>query len=166
VAAVDITIDGLEVVAQPGQTVLEAAQAPGIDVPTLCHHPALEPIGACRVCLVEIEKQLALQPACTLQVTPGMVVHTDFARLFKRLGARSLSSLKPVPEFLTKAEGQSALLDEALFYLSVGEDLSIDHQVAGFVVRRGVMNRGAHLAIVDATSLAQAKGFIFSRDET
>jgi len=150
VAAVDITIDGLEVVAQPGQTVLEAAQAPGIDVPTLCHHPALEPIGACPVCLIEIEKQPALQPA----------------RLFKELGARNLSSLKPVPEFLTKAEGQLALLDEALFYLSVGEDLSIDHQVAGFVVRRGVMNRGAHLAIVDATSLAQAKGFIFSRDET
>jgi hypothetical protein len=95
-----------------------------------------------------------------------MVVHTDFARLFKELGARNLSSLKPIPEFLTKAEGQLALLDEALFYLSVGEDLSIDHQVAGFVVRRGVMNRGAHLAIVDATSLAQAKGFIFSRGET
>ena len=72
-----------------------------------------------------------------------------FAQLFKGLVARSVSSLRPVPEFLAKAEGQLVSLDEASFYLVVGEDMSIDHQVAGFAVRRGVMNRGARLAIVD-----------------
>jgi formate dehydrogenase major subunit len=76
-ATVNITIDGREIVAQAGQTILQAARNAGIDIPTLCEHPALEPIGACRMCLVEIEKQRALQPACTFQVSEGMVVHTE-----------------------------------------------------------------------------------------
>jgi len=49
----------------------------GVDIPALCDHPAIEPFGACRVCLVEIEKQRVLQPACTFQVSDGMVVHTE-----------------------------------------------------------------------------------------
>lgn len=76
-AIVSITINGEKVQAQAGQTVLEAAQAAGIDIPTLCHHPALVPYGACRMCLVEIEKQRALQPACTFPVTEGLVIHTE-----------------------------------------------------------------------------------------
>jgi formate dehydrogenase major subunit len=72
-----------------------------------------------------------------------------FARLFKGLGARNVSSLWPVPAFLADAEGQLAALDQASLYLVVGEDLSVDHRVAGFAVRRGVMNRGARLAIID-----------------
>ncbi|MBN1642987.1 MAG: molybdopterin-dependent oxidoreductase [Anaerolineae bacterium] len=76
-ASVHLTIDGKELVAEAGQSILQAAGAAGIDVPALCNHPALEPIGSCRMCLVEIEKQRALQPACTFQVTDGMVIHTD-----------------------------------------------------------------------------------------
>lgn len=76
-ALVNITIDGKQIAAQAGQTILEAAQNAGIDIPTLCHHPALAPIGACRICLVEVEKQRTLQPACTFQVSEGMVVHTE-----------------------------------------------------------------------------------------
>ena len=75
-ATVNITMDGREIVAQAGQTVLQAARNAGIDIPTLCEHPAIEPIGACRMCLVEIEKQRALQPACTFRVSEGMVIHT------------------------------------------------------------------------------------------
>jgi formate dehydrogenase major subunit len=74
---VTITIDGREVKAQAGQTVLDAATAAGFDIPVLCHHPAVEPIGACRMCLVEIEKQRALQPACTFPVSGGLVIHTE-----------------------------------------------------------------------------------------
>ena len=74
---VTITIDGREVKAQMGQTVLEAATAAGFDIPVLCNHPAVEPIGACRICLVEIEKQRALQPACTFPVSDGLVIHTE-----------------------------------------------------------------------------------------
>ena len=74
---VTITIDGREVKAQSGQTVIEAAKAVDIDIPVLCHHPAVAPIGACRMCLVEIEKQRALQPACTFPVSDGLVIHTE-----------------------------------------------------------------------------------------
>jgi len=76
-ALASITIDGRKITAQVGQTILEAAQAAGIDIPTLCHHPALEPRGTCRLCLVEIEGQRALQTACTYNVADGMVVHTE-----------------------------------------------------------------------------------------
>ena len=72
-ASLNITINGRQVEAQAGQTVLQAATANGIDIPTLCHHPALQPQGSCRMCLVEIEKQRSLQPACTFPVTDGMV---------------------------------------------------------------------------------------------
>jgi len=76
-ATVNITINGQKVAARAGSTILEATQEAGIDVPTLCHHPALTNWGACRICLVEIEKQRTLQPACTFPVTEGMVVHTE-----------------------------------------------------------------------------------------
>ncbi|MGC9358916.1 MAG: 2Fe-2S iron-sulfur cluster-binding protein [Anaerolineae bacterium] len=73
---VSVTIDGISGSVPAGITVLEACRRLGIEVPTLCDHPAIEPIGACRICLVEIEKQRALQPACTFPVSDGMVVHT------------------------------------------------------------------------------------------
>jgi len=76
-APVNLTINGRAVQARAGQTVYEAAAAAGIRIPALCHHPRLKPQGACRICLVEIEKQRALQPSCTFPVTEGMVVRTD-----------------------------------------------------------------------------------------
>ena len=74
---VNITINGQVVHARMGQSVLQAAEAAGIDIPTLCNHPHLRPTGSCRVCLVEIEKQRMLQPSCTFPVTEGMVVRTE-----------------------------------------------------------------------------------------
>lgn len=82
-ATVQITINGQEVAAQAGQTILQAAREAGIDIPTLCEHPQLEPIGACRICLVEVEKQRALQPACTFKISEGMVVHTESEKVVK-----------------------------------------------------------------------------------
>ncbi len=76
-AAVNITINGRAIVAKAGQTVLEAAASAGIQIPALCHHKHLKPEGACRVCLVEIEKQRTLQPACTFPVFEGMTVQTE-----------------------------------------------------------------------------------------
>ncbi|MGQ9585520.1 MAG: molybdopterin-dependent oxidoreductase [Anaerolineae bacterium] len=74
---VNITINGRKVLAKAGQTVLEAALAAGVDVPRLCHHPAVKPYGACRVCLVEIIGQRTLQPSCTFPVSEGMEVQTE-----------------------------------------------------------------------------------------
>ncbi len=78
---VNITINGRQIHARAGQTVLEAAAAAGIDIPALCHHPALPPAGACRVCLVEIKDQRTLQPACTFPIFDGMVVQTETERV-------------------------------------------------------------------------------------
>lgn len=75
-AIVNITINGRKIEAQGGQTVLQVARANEIYIPTLCDHPALQPQGSCRMCLVEIEKQRGLQPACTFPVSEGMVVST------------------------------------------------------------------------------------------
>ena len=50
-----LQIDGKEVGAREGMTILEAAQSVGISIPTLCHHEKLEPYGACRICTVEVE---------------------------------------------------------------------------------------------------------------
>jgi len=53
---VSLTINGIAVRAEPGMTVLEAARAHGIFIPTLCYHPKLSPFGGCRLCVVEIER--------------------------------------------------------------------------------------------------------------
>ena len=50
-----LQIDGIEVKAKEGMTILEAARSAGISIPTLCHHEKLEPYGACRICVVEVD---------------------------------------------------------------------------------------------------------------
>jgi formate dehydrogenase major subunit len=74
---VNLKINGRPIRARSGQTVFEAATAAGVDIPHLCHHPAITPHGACRICLVEIERQRALQPACTFPISEGMRVETE-----------------------------------------------------------------------------------------
>jgi formate dehydrogenase major subunit len=74
---VHIKIDGKPVVAESDQTILEAAQAAGFDIPVLCYHPALSSWGACRMCLVEVEGMRGLQTACTCPVADGMEIETE-----------------------------------------------------------------------------------------
>jgi len=74
---VTVTIDGKLIEVPEGTTVLRAAQAAGIEIPTLCDHPHLTPYGGCRLCLVEVEGARTLQPSCTMPVSPNMVVKTD-----------------------------------------------------------------------------------------
>ena len=73
-----LQIDGREVEAREGMTVLEAAQQVGIDIPTLCHHEKLEPYGGCRLCTVEVEVRgwPRLVAACVYPVEEGLVVRT------------------------------------------------------------------------------------------
>ncbi|MEN6311951.1 MAG: 2Fe-2S iron-sulfur cluster-binding protein, partial [Acidobacteriota bacterium] len=61
---VTIEIDGLSLQVEPGTTVLKAAEAIGIVIPRFCYHPAFEPEGSCRMCLVEIEGLPKLDLAC------------------------------------------------------------------------------------------------------
>ena len=74
---VELTINGKKVSAPEGSTILEAACLAGIQIPTLCHHPDLTNVGACRPCVVAVERARTLQTACTTPVTAGMVVYTD-----------------------------------------------------------------------------------------
>lgn len=77
----ELTIDGQQLQAKQGSTVLEAARGAGIYIPTLCYHPSLAPFGACRLCIVEIEGMRGLPTSCTTPVTKGMVVRTNTAQL-------------------------------------------------------------------------------------
>ncbi len=74
---INLTINGKAIVAREGQSVLDVAWENGINIPTLCHHPDLQPVGACRLCVVEVEKMRGLVASCTLPVAEGMVVHTE-----------------------------------------------------------------------------------------
>jgi NADH-quinone oxidoreductase subunit G len=74
-----LTIDGREVTVPEGTLVVDAATEAGIEVPVYCYHQALGSLGACRICLVEIEKMPKLATACTTTVAEGMVVHTRSA---------------------------------------------------------------------------------------
>lgn len=76
-----LTIDGREVSAQAGQTVLEVAIENDIRIPTLCFLEGLSEVGACRLCLVEIQGVPKLQPACVTHVREGMQVTTHSPRL-------------------------------------------------------------------------------------
>ena len=71
-----VTLNGTQVSGRPGQTILELAQENGIDIPTLCHHADLSPIGACRLCVVEVEGSRTLVGSCHTPITEGMVIHT------------------------------------------------------------------------------------------
>ncbi len=73
-----LKIDGKEVRAEEGMTVLEAARSAGIEIPTLCHHDKLEPFGACRLCIVEVQERgrKKLVVACVFLAADGLVVTT------------------------------------------------------------------------------------------
>ena len=75
---VQLTIDGREVKAKEGMTVLEAARKAGIFIPTLCYHEKLEPYGGCRLCIVEVEERgwTKLVVSCVFQVADNLVVRT------------------------------------------------------------------------------------------
>ncbi len=74
---VTLTINGQKVTVPEGSTILEAARLAGITIPTLCHHPDLSNVGACRMCVVSVEKARGVQTACTTPVFEGMVVDTE-----------------------------------------------------------------------------------------
>ncbi len=78
---VKIKIDDLYIEVEESKTILEAAQMAGIYIPNLCYHPDLSSIGACRLCLVEIEGSDKLVTACTEKVQDGMIVHTTTQKL-------------------------------------------------------------------------------------
>ena len=82
--SITITLDGREVSGYPGMTILELAKESGVDIPTLCHDPQFTSVGACRVCLVEDERNSALLASCVAPIASGMVINTHSPRVIER----------------------------------------------------------------------------------
>ena len=81
---VHLTIDDIPVAVPPGTLVWAAALQAGIEIPIYCYHPKMPPLGACRMCFVEIEKlPKPPQTACTTPVSEGMIVHTKTEKVLK-----------------------------------------------------------------------------------
>ena len=80
-AQVNLTIDGQTVRVPLGATILEAAKELAIEIPTLCYHPDLCIAGVCRICVVEVEGQRTLQPACAYPVTQPLKVYTHTSKV-------------------------------------------------------------------------------------
>jgi NADH-quinone oxidoreductase subunit G len=78
VEMVNLTIDDVEVSVPKGTLVIRAAELMGVQIPRFCDHPLLDPVGACRQCLVEVEGQRKPMASCTTTVTPDMVVRTQY----------------------------------------------------------------------------------------
>ncbi|HXF82917.1 MAG TPA: 2Fe-2S iron-sulfur cluster-binding protein, partial [bacterium] len=78
---VTLTIDGRAVTVPAGTTVWQAARAAGVEIPIFCYHDRMPPLGACRMCLVQVERAPKLVTSCTLEAAEGMVVHTQTAEV-------------------------------------------------------------------------------------
>lgn len=108
---ITLQIDGREVKAKEGATVLEAARAAGIDIPTICHHEELEPCGVCRLCLVEIGQapRTKMVTSCIYTATDKLIVNTQTERV--RKARKVLLEL-----MLTRAPGSKRIKDLAAEY--------------------------------------------------
>lgn len=108
-----VIIDGNEVEFRAGETILQAARRIGKEIPVLCHDDRLEPAGACRVCLVEVEGSRLMQPACAFKTTPGMVIRTESSRVQRnRKFINSLHLADTVPDRATAEDNNPSRLFE------------------------------------------------------
>jgi NADH dehydrogenase/NADH:ubiquinone oxidoreductase subunit G len=78
-----LTINGASVNGREGMTILEVARENGIDIPTLCYLENLPPVGACRICVVEVEGSRTLVGSCHTPITEGMVIHTHSPKVLE-----------------------------------------------------------------------------------
>jgi len=83
--AVSITVDGKKVIAKPGELLIDACERNGTYIPRFCHHSRMQPVGMCRMCLVEIDtgRGPALQPSCMIECSNEMVVDTQSEKAVK-----------------------------------------------------------------------------------
>ena len=105
----NIKLNGKEIQARAGQTILETAKEHGINIPTLCYHKDLTPTGNCRMCVVEVEGARTLQTACTTKIQEGMSVSTE--------NERTEASRKLTLEMMLANYSQEGERDNELFDL-------------------------------------------------
>jgi NADH-quinone oxidoreductase subunit G len=90
---VSVTIDGFEITVPKGTLIIRAAEQLGIQIPRFCDHPLLDPVGACRQCLVQVEGQPKPPASCTTAVTNGMVVRTQLTSPVAEKAQRGMMEL-------------------------------------------------------------------------
>ncbi|MBM3119404.1 MAG: 2Fe-2S iron-sulfur cluster binding domain-containing protein [Chloroflexi bacterium] len=106
-------IDGREFKAEKGQTILQVARENGIDIPTLCHHEAIEPYGACRLCIVEISRggRSRIVTSCLYPVEEGLEVKTGSPRV--------ISNRKMILELLLARCSKNSVIRELASHMGV-----------------------------------------------
>jgi NADH dehydrogenase/NADH:ubiquinone oxidoreductase subunit G len=113
---ISLTIDGEQVTVEPGLTLLAAAREAGKEIPTICYHEATTSNALCRLCVVEVEGQRLLQPACIVKAVSGMQVRTrsprvDRARKTILEMLASTMDLSDAPAILTLFDEYGAVQD-------------------------------------------------------
>ena len=115
---INIKLNGKEIQAQDGQTILETAAEHGVKIPTLCYHKDLNPSGSCRMCVVDVKGSRLLQTACTTQVWEGMELETDNTTTHesRKLSLEMMLANHPQDCITCEADGACELQDLAYEY--------------------------------------------------
>jgi len=132
---ITLNIDGREVKAKKGMTVLEAALEGGTYIPHLCHHPDLKPVGGCGLCVVEIEGRHGLPVSCTTPVEDGMRVKTKTPSIdrMRRLAMELILSGHP-PECTVCSQYLNCELQSVKQYIGTTEELRVRRRSKPFPV--------------------------------
>ena len=141
---VTLKIDGREVTVTEGTTLLEAAKSIGIPIPTLCHHPEVEPAGVCRFCMVEVKKgdRTRLVASCVYPAEAGIEVQTETEQV-NRVRKMILELLLPtVASGPIKALAKKYGIDQSRFEL--GEEEPSHCSLCGICVRYCEQVSGGH----------------------
>jgi NADH-quinone oxidoreductase subunit G/NADP-reducing hydrogenase subunit HndD len=131
---INLTINGQNIQVEEGATILEAALKADIHIPTLCYLPEVQAIGACRVCLVEIEGNRNLQAACVFPASEGLVVHTNSerVRLARKFSVEMLLSNHPM-ECLTCARNLNCELQKIAEEMGIREVRFTGEKSEGYI---------------------------------
>ncbi len=142
---VRLTIDDKQIMVDAHMNILEASKKLGIEIPTFCYQARLSELGACRMCVVEVEGMGKLQTACTLAVAEGMVVQTGNARIKKarRMMLEFLLINHPLECTVCDASGECTLQDFAFKYGSAetrftGEKRVLRDQIISPLINRNL----------------------------
>jgi len=148
-ATVTVRINGREVEAPKGEMLIAAAERTGTYIPRFCYHPRMEPVGVCRMCLVEVDgpRGATLTPACYIQVADGMVVNTESEKVKKAQDGvlEFLLSNHPLDcpvcdkggecplqdQVLTHGSGETRFIEEKRHFekpISIGELVLLDRE--------------------------------------
>src|SRR5215472_13738848 len=116
--AIDFRLNGNAISAAAGETIIQAAQRHGIEIPHLCYKPGMRPDGNCRACMVEIKGERLLAPSCCRKPTTGMEIASDSPRALhsQRLVVEMLAA--DVPERVYKRDSE---LDRWKHWLGIGK---------------------------------------------